>query len=1488
MSLVARGTTLGRFFLTSIPSLTSEPRWRVRPPTRDIAVIRRMCGMLPLWLGAMGGGPPMATGGRVSPRGGHTRVAHPVARSASTMCRTRWSGRAQCRLSTAPVTTITAFTNDFTIDTTTTNLTDQMLGLCANACFAGSTSFSTVPYYALNTPRNATLVYNEDRMHPRPVIYADVSLLSGSATPTQYTLAATLNGTKVVFLTGDTTIYFSGSSAPVRLAGQFDANSNAATSTGIYTLVVTVTGTISGVVKTHTYTQSLAIENEALSPIARGWTVAGVQRLYGTGPYLITDGTGNAVIFATLGTAAADYSTLTYNAGTSTYTRSYLDGTTVTFNATGFMTALTDRLGMETTYRYDTSNRLNTIVDPMRNNLGVATAPYLTLIYNTTYGLNAVQEVGGPGGPGRGTGITIATDSSIHYITDPGFVYTTFTYDASRRLSTVIDRRGDTTTYKYDTHSWKLTELDLPRIAADAGGGTTVNVIPKMTDTPWQTLGVPTSPTSSSTPATPMAKSAVYATMTDPIGRVTTMTVDRWGQPLVVTDPASRVTTITRSGPLPTLVAKPTGGVDTIQYVSNTPLVSYARPAGDSAVNYHYGAKNQIDSIWGTGRPTEVHYLNTTTGRVDSLKINHEDSSTVRFTYDGENRVTVYQDPGNHLTQYHYATNSGNMDSVTGPGNLYALHRFDALGRDSAMWATGATYWTRTMYDTVNRLKKTWHVGATNDTTTIVYDSLYPVQVITPGGVVNKFTVNALGWMTKRYDVGDTLSISYRYDSAGRMTSFTNRRGQVVSRTYDALDRITGQSGTNVPSDTYTYSTSGDTLTAWRPNVSRDSLYLNKAGHTDSLIRKIAGQRYAFLYLDSAYVWGSRSLTTITNDIGISFSQQMHRVDYPYWDGSSSYFVKDSLTGVGNNGPQTTISPDGLPVSLSWQAYIYPSMPPSYVLRGFTARHQEYTEYFNYPGKPRADSLVRGFTYDSLGRVTFEYRISGTGSLRYRYLYDNVGRLLAVYSGTGAACTPTADTIMGNKYTSCTATTLVDSVSYDSAGNMRKSGDAYAAGNRVTSWPTSSGTVMYTYDLDGNVATRHHGSVTDTLFWSATNQLDSLHSGGLSVWYEYNSFGQLVRRRHNGTIDRFFLWDGTQLIAELNASSGRRAQYIYQDGVDQPVAIATDSGGTSVIRNLVQDVYGNVIGITRDTAFLRYMSYLPWGLSDSATTSGLLQMADTNRLAWKGLMYEGDSTKLYYMRSRWYDPQSRRFLSEDPIGIAGGPTLYTFGGNDPVNHVDPSGTCAYLQTPRYSDGTSGPSSTHYVGVGQEIIDSHQGAQWCGCDGSTWVNSPTDIADCHGSSSSSAITASNGGGAITMLGPAQPPPNQPALDPETKCRDDILLTTGMAVFDLVGGAELAKGGGAVKAALANQAVNQALKSTIPTSIMDYSARLPGVIAQQTAGRYFVGGVSSVAVADAFSFAGESLSGDGHNWWSYIPIPGMATFNGVRGSIKACSQ
>jgi hypothetical protein len=104
------------------------------------------------------------------------------------------------------ITVVNGSAGDFAIDTTTLNATDQLLSLCANACFEGATAYSTVPFFTMNTPRDLTLVYTEARAHPRPVVYADVTPTSG--TPSQYKFSATLNGNTITWLNGDTQLYF--------------------------------------------------------------------------------------------------------------------------------------------------------------------------------------------------------------------------------------------------------------------------------------------------------------------------------------------------------------------------------------------------------------------------------------------------------------------------------------------------------------------------------------------------------------------------------------------------------------------------------------------------------------------------------------------------------------------------------------------------------------------------------------------------------------------------------------------------------------------------------------------------------------------------------------------------------------------------------------------------------------------------------------------------------------------------------------------------------------------------------------------------------------------------------------------------------------------------------------------------------------------------------------------------------------------------------
>jgi len=52
---------------------------------------------------------------------------------------------------------------------------------------------------------------------------------------------------------------------------------------------------------------------------------------------------------------------------------------------------------------------------------------------------------------------------------------------------------------------------------------------------------------------------------------------------------------------------------------------------------------------------------------------------------------------------------------------------------------------------------------------------------------------------------------------------------------------------------------------------------------------------------------------------------------------------------------------------------------------------------------------------------------------------------------------------------------------------------------------------------------------------------------------------------------------------------------------------------------------------------------------------------------------ENDGTGLYYYRARYYDPVLKRFVSEDPIGLAGGVNMYAYVHAQPVNNTDPLG-----------------------------------------------------------------------------------------------------------------------------------------------------------------------------------------------------------------------
>lgn len=77
-------------------------------------------------------------------------------------------------------------------------------------------------------------------------------------------------------------------------------------------------------------------------------------------------------------------------------------------------------------------------------------------------------------------------------------------------------------------------------------------------------------------------------------------------------------------------------------------------------------------------------------------------------------------------------------------------------------------------------------------------------------------------------------------------------------------------------------------------------------------------------------------------------------------------------------------------------------------------------------------------------------------------------------------------------------------------------------------------------------------------------------------------------------------------------------------------------------------------------------AYGPFGQTTTSGTSSRNPFQYTGR--------EMDSTGLYSMRARYYNPIAQRFISPDPIGLAGGqPNFYAYVGNSPMNWSDRMG-----------------------------------------------------------------------------------------------------------------------------------------------------------------------------------------------------------------------
>jgi RHS repeat-associated protein len=1141
------------------------------------------------------------------------------------------------------------------VSTAFNNNDAQKLGMCENNCFSARAEYITTPYYSLGAPQSIAINYDGDRVAVRPVVYADVTLLPQATKPNEYWLQLQdSTGAYVPFLNGDATkIRFSGATnSPIRLAGQFNAG---AYSTGLYSFTLTITSVYSGRNEVSTQPLKILIVNDRKSSVARGWTVIGLSRLYVQGTTgVVTTGDGSAIAFSGLINArgpAGEYSVLSSRTGG--YIWLTPDSTRTWFRSNGLADSIADRFGTTVRFTYDASNRLIRVTDPIR--LTALGQPVYTQLNYGTYGLQSIVETkaqNGIGQDGRTTLFAVAADSTLRTITDVDGITSSYSYDAQRRLSSITNRRGAVTSFTYaPDSSWRISRIALPQIPVDNGADGTTLQIPTINLFAWQRVGVPSSSTGG-TAATAVRADTVRASLIDARGDTTSYTVDRWGQPLQIKQSYGRTSTIVRSGPFAILSIRPSGASDTASYNADG-LLTYTRAAGKDGTSITYGAYGQPTYIETSPRPGITNYIGIG-GRVDSTRVY---GALSKYQYDSHGLLTQTTDPATHVTKRFYDS-WGNEDSTSFPGGQWSARRADQYGRDSIVLASSKRPDT-TFYDLMNRPTRIARSG-NGLSIRLKYDSLYLVRIQDSKNAIYRTEYNAQGMRTRQYDPADTVNryISYRYDVDGDMTSATNRRGQAIHYTYDALHRRVSKSGTRASSDNFGYDPFDRVFASWN-SVTRDSIFFSPTGWTDSAVTIVGGKRFRRLYLPTSMQLLDSLAVSTTAPVTLAAQKFFWS---PYTGMLDSTRVSGRTIGYQRNAAQflTLVK---LPIG-GTEALTYGS------------NHQPTTSSFSAHTLDTA--FARSYGYDSTTRVTSLWN-PHSGATR-GFTYDGLDRLQRErFWADTTQCGPPDD----NGYVSCSTTSVplqIFGFEFDSASNVSKETDSthatstsatYAPGNRENTW----GANTYTYDLDGNRIGLSSTARNASYRWTSDGEMDTVIVGSTKLAYAYDPNGHLVRRARNGTIDRYFIWDGNRLLAEFDgAMTTRIANYSYGPDeygkLDAPLTIAAGSDSLGV-RLFVHNALGNTIGLvsTNGTISQRF-DYRPWGDTVSSIPGVI---ADTNRLRWKYSLWESDSTKLYLMGARWYDPISRQFMSEDPIGVQGGINLYSFAENDPINHADPSG-----------------------------------------------------------------------------------------------------------------------------------------------------------------------------------------------------------------------
>ncbi|MCS0614410.1 RHS domain-containing protein [Massilia kyonggiensis] len=746
---------------------------------------------------------------------------------------------------------------------------------------------------------------------------------------------------------------------------------------------------------------------------------------------------------------------------------------------------------------------------------------------------------------------------------------------------------------------------------------------------------------------------------TDPRGNKTQYAYDKVGRPVEVTD------------------AK--GGVKKLTYTPDGQLASYTDCSGHSSHWEYDDRKRLVKSIDAASNVTRYRYTPLSAealaqalseggnhpGQLEAVI--HPDGSEEQLRHDAEGRLLAHIDALQRTTAYRY-TAAGLIARRTDALGHSLDYQWDALGRLSALEnENGSVY--RFQYDPVGRLLQ--EQGFDGKATEYRYDEASGVLAETvEADVTTRLDFDPMGRLVQRraaahgqpeqietfaYNANGQLAeakneharLQWFYDAAGNLIRehqhyqgpfHPDRRTAVWHHHYDELNQRTG---------------------TVRPDGHRVEWLTYGAGHVHGLL--LDGQELVSFERDALYQETGRTqanglLQTLKYDpVGRLIEQELGALVQARQRDRDFYLDK--------------YRPDS-------QA-------------GMQAR------------------ILRRYRYDPSGQLA-SLEDSRRGRVEYRY--DPVGRLLAAHSALGhetfafdpAGNIQAADTAQQEPITRRDPLPkLLDnllkeyagvSYRYDERGNLvervqngKRSEYEWDAFNRMIRATTWHGVTTFACDPLGRRIAKHSQALEGTAFREATRTMygwdgdtlaleSSVHQGyaaserTVHYVYEHDSFVPLVQASRSGALRLAPTTDVKALMAGNEGKYDIALDPLWNGefeleaepfGKDEIAFYQCDHLGTP---QELTDWEGNVAWSAQ---------YRAWGQAKQAISGAAYRAGMRNPIRFQG-QYFDDETGLHYNRHRYYDPDSARYITADPIGLLGGINAYQYAPN-PTSWIDPLG-----------------------------------------------------------------------------------------------------------------------------------------------------------------------------------------------------------------------